>query len=345
MPVKEQLQKLGDLSKQEEALQKKKADEFRKIQSDIRKGKGTGDKIRDFFIIAGMLEETDLEKKVRQLSDELASHPKEPVLVITTDTSHHGCTGFGGSGYESLDTYLHLGILSGPLTFDYEHGNLIFPTGQHVRKHDRDGWDLNKKDIQLNILEWSKLGSLGKRDMLLHRRRERLDSDAKHGSVVYTGAKLVETYFSLDRFNLDVWNDIRSQSPASAAEFLATVKLHHSMDYVRGMKLLGMGTSEKFQKEYHSRMTDTATASILGVMQTAVTIQNKELELPGLFERSKPIAENEIAQLKIKLSELVQNAYKQEWMGLDLTVAVGGLNVVPRDYLNIIAKSYKIPNQ
>ncbi len=143
--LNKELEEISELKKEEEArngsarsIKKEAGRKMEKIRQCIREGETTGDRIRDFVIVARGAPNPETENIYRELEAKIAKHDGEFILLVGRSYEFHGCTGFGHTPQPHeyvLETNICLGILNGKeIIFNFEdHPNCEIPTSKYAR--------------------------------------------------------------------------------------------------------------------------------------------------------------------------------------------------------------------
>ena len=107
------------------------------VRKRIMAGETTGNRIRDFVIMAQGAPNEEVEKIYRELEAKIAAHVGEFILLVGRSYEFHGCTGFGYKPRPReyvLEEYICLGILNGPkLLFNFKDSQCEIPTSKYAR--------------------------------------------------------------------------------------------------------------------------------------------------------------------------------------------------------------------
>lgn len=146
--IQKELEELAVLEKQteERANDEKQAEitaleeidsRWKKIREEVRRGKSTGDPIRDFVISAYGRSAPQIEDKFRSAQELCSAYPGEFILMIQRqiDTSSpiHDFPCFGHDfpkpEFTRAKIYLSLAAIQGPITFNIPEERYCFSTG------------------------------------------------------------------------------------------------------------------------------------------------------------------------------------------------------------------------
>lgn len=135
-----QLEKLLQAQQESKAAMKAAQLKIRELQLEIKRGSdSTGDPVKDYVIAAfGMIGEPNIEDRLKRWQEVVEQHQGEQVLAVGETYQKHGEDGcFSSSYYLGSDRYLQLGVINGPLRFDYGQDQIIVPTGKTVKNGSR----------------------------------------------------------------------------------------------------------------------------------------------------------------------------------------------------------------
>ena len=116
--------------------------QIEEARSNIAAGtESTGSKLHDGLVVLYgkiLLRAPKIIENYEKVSEELKGKRREPIVLIHRWTELHGCTGFGGEGYEELESSIAVGVLGGTrLAFDYEKGLCTLPTARYAERNPR----------------------------------------------------------------------------------------------------------------------------------------------------------------------------------------------------------------
>ncbi len=160
-----ELEKVSRLKREETTTEvsarsiRKQADaKMDRIKKRIASGETTGDRIRDFVIMAHGGPNPEREKIYRDIEEKISEHAGEFILLISRNYEFHGCAGFGREPRPRdyiLETRICLGILNGKkLGFDFKnHPQCKLPTSVYAYP-----WVQGKIEIKTENISDSSVG-------------------------------------------------------------------------------------------------------------------------------------------------------------------------------------------
>ena len=204
----------------------------------------TGNKIRDFLIAAyGIMEQPELEAKMRSLSDDVDAHRGEQMLLVGERYEKDGEDGcFSSANYLLKGRYLQLGVVNGNLGFNLPGKQLIIPAekrvtlgnifGFHSFDYDQS-WKLTKEPLTIDSDRFLTSETRLKKEYSLFE--------------VLVGTKKVESYFQLHQMHRETTISLIEEGHSVRPEFLSFQRRWLDLSYVEALELLGLEVPYEFR--------------------------------------------------------------------------------------------------
>lgn len=133
------------------------------LRCEIKRGKSTGDKVKDYILAQyGSLDE-ECAKPLRDLEEKIKGNVGKQVLTILQVEGIRGCPGIVAPQridplFIGIDMTRSLGFLKGDLELNVNNGDIIIQTENHVESYNNGKWKLKDGSIKLKYFSLKNLG-------------------------------------------------------------------------------------------------------------------------------------------------------------------------------------------